>query len=289
VAEVADTVRRYEELRQLSEGLIAEVESLNLQLESREDEISCLREEAKKSMSDVPVLLENTDKKNREILDLQMGLESIITKLGGNDMLLEVNEGDRTHAILGTLEKRIAFLMSESNSFRVDAQSKDVLLQNTQNLVEELSSKLELLETSLHDKQTRFENFQTEEHLKSGEIAAEVSEIEELGQSSNNSLSSVPVAPHVRSTRKASSDHLALNIDMDSDKSTSDREDDEKGHVFKSLTSTGIIPKSTRSLADRIDGIWVSGGRMLMRQPTARMGLIVYWVVLHFWMVVTLL
>lgn len=289
VAEVADTVRRYEELRQLSEGLIAEVESLNLQLESREDEISCLREEAKKSMSDVPVLLENTDKKNREILDLQMGLESIITKLGGNDMLLEVNEGDRTHAILGTLEKRIAFLMSESNSFRVDAQSKDVLLQNTQNLVEELSSKLELLETSLHDKQTRFENFQTEEHLKSGEIAAEVSEIEELGQSSNNSLSSVPVAPHVRSTRKASSDHLALNIDMDSDKSTSDCEDDEKGHVFKSLTSTGIIPKSTRSLADRIDGIWVSGGRMLMRQPTARMGLIVYWVVLHFWMVVTLL
>jgi len=97
------------------------------------------------------------------------------------------------------------------------------------------------------------------------------------------------VAPHVRSTRKASSDHLALNIDMDSDKSTSDREDDEKGHVFKSLTSTGIIPKSTRSLADRIDGIWVSGGRMLMRQPTARMGLIVYWVVLHFWMVATFL
>jgi hypothetical protein len=51
------------------------------------------------------------------------------------------------------------------------------------------------------------------------------------GQSSNNSLSSVPVAPHVRSTRKASSDHLALNIDMDSDKSTSDCEDDEKGFL----------------------------------------------------------
>lgn len=49
------------------------------------------------------------------------------------------------------------------------------------------------------------------------------------GQSSKNSVSSVPVAPHVRSTRKASSDHLARNIDMDSDKSTSDREDDEKG------------------------------------------------------------
>lgn len=289
VAEFSDTVRRYEELRQLSEGLIAEVEGLNLQLESREDEISRLREDATKSMSDVRALLENIDKKNCEILDLQMGLESIITKLGGNDMLLEVNEGDKTHAILGTLEKRIAFLMSESNSFRVDAQSKDVLLQNTQNLVEELSSKLELFETSLHDKPIHFENFQTEEHLKSGEIAPEVSEIEELGQSSKNSVSSVPVAPHVRSTRKASSDHLALNIDMDSDKSTSDREDDEKGHVFKSLTSTGIIPKSTRSLADRIDGIWVSGGRMLMRQPTARMGLIVYWVVLHFWMVVTLL
>lgn len=289
VAEFSDTVRRNEELHQLSEGHIAEIESLNLQLESREDEISHLREDATKSMSDVPALLDNIDKKNCEILDLQMGLESIITKLGGSDMLLDLNEGDRTHAILGTLEKRIAFVMSESDSFRVDAQSKDVLLQNSQSLVEELSSKLEFIETSLHDKQTRFENFQTEKHLNPGDIAAEVSEIEELGQSSNNSVSSVPVAPHVRSTRKASSDHLALNIDMDSDKSTSDREDDEKGHVFKSLTSTGIIPKSTRSLADRIDGIWVSGGRMLMRQPTARMGIIVYWVVLHFWMVVTLL
>lgn len=289
VAEFSDTVRRNEELHQLSEGLVAEIESLNLRLESHEDEISHLREDATKSMSDVPSLLDNIDKKNREILDLHMGLESIITKLGGNDMLLELNEGNRTHAILGTLEKRIAFVMSESDSFRVDARSKDVLLQNSQNLVEELSSKLEFIETSLHDKQTRFENFQTEKNLKSGEIAAEVSEIEELGQSSKNSVSSVPVAPHVRSTRKASSDHLALNIDMDSDKSTSDREDDEKGHVFKSLTSTGIIPKSTRSLADRIDGIWVSGGRMLMRQPTARMGIIVYWVVLHFWMVVTLL
>ena len=72
---------------------------------------------------------------------------------------------------------------------------------------------------------------------------------------------------------KASRDYLAVNIDMDYDKATSDHEDDKKGHIFRSLTSTGIIPKSTRSLADWIDGIWVSGGRMLMQQPTTRISL----------------
>lgn len=30
------------------------------------------------------------------------------------------------------------------------------------------------------------------------------------------------------------------------------------GHVFKSLNTSGLIPKQGKSIADRIDGIWYS-------------------------------
>eukprot|EP01018_Ginkgo_biloba_P024615 Gb_40009 [translate_table: standard] len=289
VDELSAKVSRFEELRQLSEGLVAEVENLHSQLESRNDEISRLKQEAMRSTSDMVASQENIDRKNVEIGELQMGLENMIMKFGAHDGLLEEKEESRTHALLHTLEDRIANMKSETEGFRVDAQNTDALLQSTQKTVEELLGRVQLLEASLRDKQTQLEIMQEGKVPELGANAAisEVSEIEELGQSSQNSAPSAPVAPHVRSTRKASSDHLTLNIDMDSDGSISDREDDDKGHVFKSLTTTGLIPKATRSLADRIDGIWVSGGRVLMRQPTARMGLIAYWIVLHLWMLAT--
>lgn len=70
----SQTESTYEELHQLVEGLIVEVENLHSQLESHEDEISCLSQEATKSTFDVPALWENIDKKNHDILDPKVGL-----------------------------------------------------------------------------------------------------------------------------------------------------------------------------------------------------------------------
>jgi len=145
---------------------------------------------------------------------------------------------------------------------------------------------VDLLEASLRDKQAQVESLQRERSSALGAIAAgaEVSEIEEIGQ-----VSKRLVAPHVRSTRKIASDQVTLNIDVEAGQSTSDLKDDDKGHVFKSLTASRLIPKAMRPITDRIDGVWVSGGRVLMRQPTARLGVIVYWILLHLWMMAMLL
>ncbi|KAH9331344.1 hypothetical protein KI387_003452, partial [Taxus chinensis] len=180
LSELSDMRCRFEELRQLSEGLIAEVENLHLQLESRDEEITQLKEEATKSTYDIPALLENIKTKNRELGDLQNGLENIITKLGLDHILLEQKGESRMQAVLGTLEKEISGIMSESENSKAAVQDKDALLHNTQNSIEELTSKVEMLEASLREKETQFEIFRLEKHPPLGASAAEVSEIEEV-------------------------------------------------------------------------------------------------------------
>lgn len=61
------------------------------------------------------------------------------------------------------------------------------------------------------------------------------------------------------------------------------------GHVFKSLNTSGLIPKQGKLIADRVDGIWVSGGRVLMSQPRARLGLMAYCLLMHIWLLGTVL
>lgn len=82
--------------------------------------------------------------------------------------------------------------------------------------------------------------------------------------------------------RKGSTDHLALDINVESDHliNRADTDDDKgnyefpinvnclipkledlaidyfAGHVFKSLNTSGFVPKQGKLIADRIDGIW---------------------------------
>lgn len=286
VAKLSATSNKLKDLHQLSESLLAEVETLQLKLESRDAEISRLRQEVTRCTNDILASQENMKRKGTELQELQAWLETMVSKLGVHDRLLEDREAGRTHALVGALENTISAIISESESFQVESKSKDVLLQDTGNKMHELSSKVDLLEASLRDKQAQVESLQRERSSGLGAIAAgaEVSEIEEIGQ-----VSKRLVAPHVRSTRKIASDQLTLNIDVEAGQSSSDLKDDDKGHVFKSLTTSRLIPKAMRPITDRIDGVWVSGGRVLMRQPTARLGVIVYWILLHLWMTAMLL
>lgn len=102
-----------------------------------------------------------------------------------------------------------------------------------------------------------------------------------------STISPVPSAAHVRSMRKGSTDQLALDIDLESNRLINREETDEDkglrhnmfpsipssflslkkifttflplpfaGHVFKSLNTSGLVPKQGKSIADRIDGIW---------------------------------
>jgi chromosome segregation ATPase len=182
VAKLSATSNKLKDLHQLSEGLLAEVENLQLKLESRDAEISRLRQEVTRCTNDVLASQENVKRKGTELQELQAWLETMVSKLGVHERLLEDREAGRTHALLGALENRIAAIISESESFQVDSKSKDVLLQDTGNKMQELSSKVDLLEASLRDKQAQVESLHRERSSGLGAISAgpEVSEIEEI-------------------------------------------------------------------------------------------------------------
>ncbi|XP_057837732.2 trans-Golgi network-localized SYP41-interacting protein 1 isoform X1 [Cryptomeria japonica] len=290
VAKLSATVNRLEDLRKISEGLLAEVESLQLQLESRDAEISRLRQEVTRCTDDVLSSQENMKRKEAKLQELEPWLERLGAKCRLYDGLIEERQASRTHALMVALENWIAAIMTDLDRLSRESKNKDALLQDAHNRMNELSSKVDLLETDIHNKQIEVERIERERNSGLGAIAGpEVSEIEEMAQISKRSIPLATIVPHVRNLRKSSNDQLALNIDVESGQSISEFEDDEKGHVFKSLVSSRLIPKVTRPIADRIDGIWVSGGRVLMRQPSARLGLIVYWIVLHLWMMAAVL
>lgn len=55
------------------------------------------------------------------------------------------------------------------------------------------------------------------------------------GPIGTNTVSPVPSAAHVRTLRKGSTDHLALNIDSESDHLIKEETDEDKGLLFKSF------------------------------------------------------
>ncbi|KAH9329760.1 hypothetical protein KI387_001868, partial [Taxus chinensis] len=256
VAKLSATVNRLEDLRKLSEGLITEVESLQLQLETRDTEVSRLRQEVRRCTDDVLSSQEIMKSKVSQLQELEAWLERIVSKCGVYDGLHEDRESSKTHALMIALENRIVATMSELDSFCRDSKDKDALLQDAHRRMHGLSSKVDLLESNICDKKIQVEKLQRGRSVALGPIAGpEASEIEEMVQISKRSVPLPTVVPHVRSARKSSNDQIALNIDVESGQSTSDLEDDDKGHVFKSLISSRLIPKVTRPIADRIDGI----------------------------------
>ncbi|KAK8937715.1 hypothetical protein KSP40_PGU018061 [Platanthera guangdongensis] len=153
--------------------------------------------------------------------------------------------------------------------------------------VNELSSKVKYLEDSHARIQQPNVKERTVFESSSTTMRPEITEIEEgsVGMSSKSPIASA----HVRAMRKGSSDHLALTVDSEYEHLLTAQETEDKGHVFKSLNTSGLIPKQGRLIADRVDGIWVSGGRMLMSKPAARLGLIAYCIFLHLWALVSIL
>ncbi|GJX15121.1 hypothetical protein Tco_0206879, partial [Tanacetum coccineum] len=73
---------------------------------------------------------------------------------------------------------------------------------------------------------------------------------------------------------------LAITIDSKSDHLL------DKGATVE---DKGLVPVRGKMIANQLDGIWVSGGQALMRQPRARLGVIAYWLVLHLWLHATIL
>ncbi|KAJ9176261.1 hypothetical protein P3X46_011596 [Hevea brasiliensis] len=240
---------------------------------------------------------QESEKMKAEMSEITLGLEKFIDILGGSEIVADQKfAGDQKSAglqrLLPVVEKQIMTLLWEAKNSKSQVRELDTRLLGSQKVIEELSTKLKLLEDSFQSKTVQPEIVQERSIFEAAPLpsGSEISEIEDVGAVGSNAISPVPSAAQLRTMRKGSTDHLVLSIDSESGSLINNEEtDEEKGHAFKSLNTSGLIPKQGKSLADRIDGIWVSGGRVLMSRPRARLGLIAYWLFLHIWVLGTIL
>nr|XP_043606049.1 nucleoprotein TPR-like [Erigeron canadensis]XP_043606050.1 nucleoprotein TPR-like [Erigeron canadensis] len=256
-------------------------EELQSTLSQKALEIEHLKEELEEAVKDK----KDFEKMKKELFELLVGFEHSIRKFGYD----ESDGGKKSADVAGplpVLEKLIHYIILESENSKAKAEDLGVKLQDTQKVAEELASKVKLLE-NFNQSQTGLPDAiheRSSSEASSLPSRSEISEVEDSGSIGKR------VTPLARTSRRGSNDHLALSIDPESERLIDEHETlQDKGHIFKSLHTSGLVPVQGKIIADRLDGIWVAGGGALMSRPRARLGLIAYWLVLHVWLLGTFL
>ncbi|XP_061362542.1 trans-Golgi network-localized SYP41-interacting protein 1 [Gastrolobium bilobum] len=276
------TVSKFDELHHLSASLLSEVEKLQSQLQERDAEISFLRQEVTRCTNDVLLSSQMSNQRSSdEIFEFFMWVDMIVSRDGMHDIHPDVKSNTQVHEYKEILQKKLVSLLSELGNLRATAESKDAMLQVERSKIEELNRKAETLEMSLHEKELQLNLLEGVE--ETGKEAGTSSEILEVEPVMNEwTATGAFLTPQVRSLRKGNNDHVAIAVDVDpGSTSRIEDEEDDKVHGFKSLTSSKIVPRFTRPLTDLIDGLWVTCDRTLMRQPVLRLGIILYWAIMH--------
>ncbi|KQJ93309.1 golgin subfamily A member 4 [Brachypodium distachyon] len=278
LTKLATTVDKFDELHSLSESLLVEVESLQSQLQERDSEISFLRHEVTRSTNELLTTEDINKKYLSQINDFIKWSETALLQFGVHCDIADDYDCTQLPVYMDMLDKKIGSLISESGDLRVAVQSKDSSLLAERTKMEELSRKSEALAASLSQKDSQIGLLRRDRTLGQASRSINLpgtSEIEQM----NDKVSPAAVT-QIRGARKVNNDQVAIDVEMHKDKPLDD-EDDDKAHGFKSLTMSHFVPKFTRPISDRIDGMWVSGDRLLMRQPTLRVGILIYWIALH--------
>lgn len=282
---VVDT---FPSLQLQTNSLSREKKELQSSLEKQALQIESLKDEVEEHMRDEV----DCAKMKNELLEFTIGLENIIHKLGSNN-LVDLHKETPVTGFLPVLDNLIVAKVLESENLKAKTEELLADLHGTQKVVEDLSSKVKSLENSNQLKVTPLEINQERSIFEAASLPtqSEISEVQDVVPVSKNlASSSVASAAHVRTLRKGSADQLAINIDSESERLINDEEaDQEKGHAFKSLNTSGLVPGQGKMIADRIDGIWVSSSRALMSHPRGRLSLIAYCLFLHIWLLGTIL
>ncbi|XP_057423267.1 trans-Golgi network-localized SYP41-interacting protein 1 isoform X3 [Lotus japonicus] len=277
------TVSKFDELHDLSASLLSEVEKLQSQLQEKDSEISFLRQEVTRCTNDVLIASQTSNQRSLdEIFAFLMWVDTIVSQDGMDEIHPEVKSSSHLNEYKEVLHKKLMAILSELENLREVAESKDSMLQVEKIKVEELNRKTETLEKSLHEKALQLNLLEGVE--ETGKRVGSSSEILEVDEPVVNewTASGAFVTPQVRSLRKGNNDHVAIAVDEDPGSTNRiEDEEDDKVHGFKSLSSSKIVPRFTRPLTDLVDGLWVSCDRTLMRQPVLRLGIIMYWAIMH--------
>ncbi|OIW14366.1 hypothetical protein TanjilG_15720 [Lupinus angustifolius] len=276
------TVNKFDELHHLSASLLSEVEKLQSQLQERDAEISFLRQEVTRCTNDVLHASQMSNQRNSdELFEFLMWIDMIVSQEGMHDMHPDMKSNSQVHEYKEILHRKLMSLLSELENLRTVTENKDTLLQVEKSKLEESNHKVETLERSLREKELHLNLLEgVEEPGKEASTSSEIVEVEPV--TNEWSARGTFVAPQVRSLRKGNTEHVAIAVDEDpGSTSRIEDEEDDKVHGFKSLTSSKVVPRFTRPLTDLIDGLWVSCDRTLMRQPVLRLGIILYWFIMH--------
>ncbi|XP_022878876.1 spindle pole body component 110-like [Olea europaea var. sylvestris] len=275
------TVSKFDELHYLSESLLSEVEKLQSQLQERDREISFLRQEVTRCTNDALSATQMSKRRSSdEIHDFLTWLDTLITPVQVNDLGSDSMKVDQVNEYKERLQNQIVAFVTELENLRAVTQNNDMLLQEARGKVEELTRKEHHLKNSLHEKESQLTMLQGAG--ESGQVSSATSDIMEVEQVTNKWTAPATIASsQVRSLRKTNSDHVAMAIDIDPSSDRLDEDDDDKAHGFKSLTTSRLVPQFTRPVTNMVDGLWMSSDRALMRQPALRLGVIIYWALLH--------
>ncbi|KAM7269338.1 hypothetical protein ACFE04_024835 [Oxalis oulophora] len=245
----------FNELQNQVDSLSYDKEELQTNLSERDLEIEHLKDEIETQRRNNP----KPEKIKSELLELTFNLEKIIDKLGASEFY-DNQKSSSAKALLTVLEKQATALLLDVENSKSREQELGSKLLASQQFVDELSTKVNSLEGSLQGRSVQPENVRERSIFELSTLPAEseISEMEDVGPSLvKNSISPAQSAAHIRTLRKGSTDHLALDIDSESTRLVNHEETGEaKGHVFKSLGTSGLIPKQGKLIADRIDSVW---------------------------------
>ncbi|KAH9625124.1 hypothetical protein KSS87_005829 [Heliosperma pusillum] len=235
------------DLVQVLEDLVKTVVSEHENLKSKARELDT---ETWKS-SNEQELIEVKD----ELSIIEGGLKKIIQTLRGDATVDQRSVASRD--LLQHLEKMIMALITETENSKSEIRELDSKLLGSQKITSDLSLKVKSLEDSLQSRIASSDSVQERAIFEAASLppTSEISEIEDAGSVSKATISPAPSSTHVRTMWKGSSDHIAVNIDSETSRLI-DNEDavEDKGHVFKSLNTSGLVPSQGKMIADRVDG-----------------------------------
>ncbi|XP_058195145.1 trans-Golgi network-localized SYP41-interacting protein 1-like [Rhododendron vialii] len=204
-------------------SLSHEKEELQATLVKQVQEIEHLKEKVEQQNLDK----QDYENMKNELFELEFTLESIIQKLGGND-LVEDPKTIGVKEFIPVLEKLVMAVILESENSKSKAQELSAKLLGSQKVVDELSNKVKFLEDSKQGRSVSPEVARETGIFEASSLPtrSEITEIEDAGPIAKKAVAPAAFAAHARTLREGSNDNLAIDIDSESDRLIKNEETD---------------------------------------------------------------
>lgn len=168
-------IDKYTELQNQINKLSVDRKELQSSLKAQKSEVEYLKMEVEELMRNS----QDLEKMRSQISELSFGFGKLLTILGGGD-LVEEYKSAAAMEIYPVLEKQVLALRAENESSKYKTEELTMKLLGSQQIVDELSEKVRILEGSLQVKTAHPEIVQERRSAPSLPTGTEISEIEDV-------------------------------------------------------------------------------------------------------------